>query len=148
MKIKNLLCSIVALTVAFFLTYAHAGDLSKDIFISNAWVQAMPPSQTNTAVYMVITNNSPKEAVIVSASSDIAGATEIHQMSEMNGMMNMAMAADLHIPAQGKLTLQPGGFHIMLIDLKKPINKGDTVPVTLHFQDGSSMIVKANVRGQ
>ena len=55
------------------MTYAYADDLSKDIFVSNAWVQAMPPSQTTTAAYMIITNNSSKEAVLVSASSDIAG---------------------------------------------------------------------------
>ena len=148
MEIKNLLCFMVAIIAVFFLNYAHADDLNKNIFVSDVWVQAMPPSQTNTAAYMVITNNSPKEAIIVSASSDIAGATEIHQMSDMDGMMNMAMVANLHVPAQSKLTLHPGGFHIMLINLKKPVNKGDIVPVTLHFQDGSAIIVKAIVRGQ
>ena len=79
----------------------------------------MPPSQTTTAAYMTITNNSSKEAVLVSASSDIAGAVEIHQMSDMNGMMKMAMVSNMHVPALGKVILQPGGFHIMLINLKK-----------------------------
>jgi len=144
MKIKNLLCFVIA-TVVFSLAYAHANDLSKNIFVSNAWVQAMPPSQTTTAAYMTITNNSNKETVLISASSEIAGATEIHQMSDMNGMMHMAMSPNVHIPALGKVTLQPGGFHIMLIDLKKPLNKGDIVPITLRFQDGGSTIVNAQV---
>ncbi len=147
MKTKNLCCFIFIFFVSF-LSYARADGLSKDIFISNAWVQAMPSSQKISAAYMVITNNSPKEAILVSASSDIAATAEIHQMSEMNGMMNMAMAANVHVPAQGKVTLQPGGFHIMLINLKKPLNKGDIIPITLHFQDGSNITVNADVRGQ
>jgi copper(I)-binding protein len=148
MRIRNLLCSIVASAAVFFFNYAHADDLSKDIFVSDAWVQAMPPSQTTTAAYMTIKNNSQREVVLVSASSDIAGATEIHQMSETNGMMNMAMVPNIHVPAQGKVTLQPGGFHLMLINLKKPVNKGDVVAISLHFQDGSNIIVNAQVRGQ
>jgi copper(I)-binding protein len=148
MKIKNPSCFIFFTAVVFFLTCAHADDLSKKISVSNAWVQAMPPSQKITAAYMTITNNFSQEAVLVSASSDIAGATEIHQMSTMNGMMHMAMAASLHIPALGKVSLRPGAYHIMLIDLKKPVNKGDTVPITLHFQDGSAIIVNAQVKPQ
>ncbi len=148
MKIKNLLSLTVASSAIFFLTYAPAADVSKDIFVSNAWVQAMPPSQTTSAAYMTIANNSPKEAVLVSVLSDIAGTVEIHQMSEMNGMMKMNMVANLHIPAHGKVALQPGGFHIMLVNLKKPVNKGDIVSIALHFQDGRSIMVNANVRDE
>jgi len=148
MRIKNLLYFIIISSAVIFLTCAHADDLSNSIVVSNAWVQAMPPPEKNSAAYMTIANNSQKEAVLVSASSDIAGATEIHQMSDMNGMMNMTMVSNVHIPPQGKVTLKPGGFHIMLINLKKPVNKGDIVPITLHFQDEGSIIVNADVRDQ
>jgi len=121
---------------------------SKGIIVSNAWVQAMPPSQTTSAAYLTITNNSLKEIVLVSATSEVAGAVEIHQMSDRNGMMKMAMAAQLPIPAQGKVSLQPGGFHIMLINLKRAVNNGDIVPITLHFQDGSSIVVNARAKMQ
>jgi len=148
MKTKVSLISITFCIAVFFMTCAHSDEPGKGIFVNNAWVQAMPPSQKTTAAYMVIVNNSNKEIILDSASSDIAGATEIHQMSDMNGMMNMAMASNIHIPALGKVTLKPGGFHIMLINLKKPVNKGDVIPITLHFQDGSSIIIKADVHGQ
>jgi copper(I)-binding protein len=148
MKPKKLFCCVVAITAVFFLTCAHAKDLSKNIFVSQAWVQAMPPSQTTTAAYMLITNNSKREAILASASSDIALATEIHQMSEMNGMMNMVMVPNLHIPAQGKVALQPGGYHIMLINLKKPVKKGDIVSIKLHFKDGTDIVVKAQAKMQ
>jgi len=146
MKINALLYSVIAAVVILGVTYALADDLSKDIFVSDAWVQAGPPSQNNSAAYLTITNNSSKEAILVSAASDIAGAVEIHQMSDTNGMMNMAMVSNVHIPAMGKITLQPGGFHIMLINLKKPVNKRDIIPITLHFQDGSSIMVNAVVK--
>jgi copper(I)-binding protein len=145
---KHLLGSIFFINAVFFMTLAHAGYMNNDISVSDAWVQAMPPSQTTSAAYMTIANNSPKEVVLVSATSDIAGTTEIHQMSDMNGMMNMAMVANVHIPAQGKVTLKPGGYHIMLIDLKNPVNKGDIVPITLHFQDGGMVEVTAQAKLQ
>lgn len=148
MKLKSFFYFTVLVVTAFFMVNSYADDVSKDIFVSNAWVQAMPPSQKTTAAYMVITNNSPKEIILTSASSDIAGATEIHQMSDMNGMMNMAMVSNVRIPALGRVVLKPGGFHIMLINLKKPVNKGDIVPITLHFQDGGSIMVMGNVRDQ
>lgn len=136
MKIRNLLL-LVFLSIGFlYLTHAYADELTKEIFVSNAWVQAMPPSQKTSAAYMTIKNNSAREVVLVSASSDVAGAVEIHQMSDMGGMMNMAMVSNIHVPALGSVILRPGGFHIMLINLKKAVNKGDIVPITLHFQDG------------
>ena len=95
---------------------------------------------------MVITNNAANKAVLVSASSDIAGAVEIHQMSEMDGMMNMAMASDIPIPPKGKVDLKPGGYHIMLINLKKPVNKGDMVSIMLHFQGAAEVLVQAQAR--
>ena len=95
---------------------------------------------------MVITNNSTREAVLESATSDIAQSVELHEMSDMNGMMNMAMVPNIPIPAHDKVSLQPGGFHIMMIGLKKPVNKGDIVLITLHFKDGSVVPVNAQAR--
>ena len=148
MKFKDLVCFIVFTTAVIFTAYVYAGFLNENMVVSNAWVQAMPPSQTTTAAYMVIENNSPKEEILISAFSEMAGAAEIHQMSDMNGMMHMAMMPNVRIPAMGKVTLKPGGVHIMLINLKKPVNKGDIIPITLHFQDGGSIMVNADVRDQ
>jgi len=148
MEIKNLIFLTIVASIVLLSVCAHAQDASKELSVSDAWVQAMPPAQTTSAAYMTITNNSQAGAVLVAASSDIAGAVEIHRMSDTDGMMKMAMADSVAVPAQDKLILKPGGFHIMLINLKKALNKGDIVPITLHFQDGSSIIVKAEVKGQ
>ena len=148
MKIKYLVSFIAAIMAVIFGANAHAGYLSQDIFVSNAWVQALPPSQTTTAAYMTITNNATKEAVLISAASDAAASVEIHEMSDRDGMMKMEMVSNIHVPARGKAVLKPGGYHIMLIGLKKPANKGEVVPITLHFQDGGVIMVNAHVQDQ
>ncbi len=148
MRIKDLLFSVTVFITLCWGISAYADNLNNGLVVSGAWVQAMPPSQTSTAAYMVITNNAAKEAVLISASCDIAGTAEIHQMSEMNGMMNMARVPNILIPAQGKVTLKPGSFHLMLINLKKPANKGDIAVITLHFQDGTDVLVNAKVDQQ
>ena len=147
MKIKNLVCSMVVATTAF-LTCAWADDLSKTVIVTDAWVQAMPPSQTTTAAYMIIANNSFKDIVLVSVSSDIAGSAEIHQMGKTSDMMKMDMVNKVPIPSLSKVILQTGGIHIMLVNLKKPLNKGDIVPITLHFQDGGAVVANAVVKMQ
>ena len=146
MKMNKVFFLMMATVFLGTLAKAHAEELSKGIFVSDAWVQAIPPSQESTAAYMVMTNNTKKEAVLVSAESDIATSTEIHQMSDKNGIMHMAMVSVVPIPAHGKVSLQPGGFHLMLIKLKKIVKRGDQVLLTLHFQDASTVTVNAKVK--
>ena len=148
MRFIKLFYIVLILNAVMFLNCAYAGEINRDIIVKDAWVQAMPPIQKVSAAYMTIANNSQKEAVLVSVSSDMVGVAEIHQMSKKKGIMHMAKVANVHIPAHGKVALQPGSFHIMLINLKKPVNSGDIVPITLHFQDGDNIKVNANVRDQ
>jgi copper(I)-binding protein len=146
MNLKTLLCFLSIVFAPCYLNNTHADNLSTDISVSKAWVMAMPPSQPNSAAYMTISNNSSQEIVMTSVSSDIATSAEIHETSDINDMMHMATITSLHIPAGGSLRLKPGGFHIMLVNLKKPLKPGDAVPITLHFEDGSSATVNAKVR--
>jgi hypothetical protein len=148
MVFKYLFCSIVVLTAFLGGIDAHAGILNEDIVASDAWVRAMPPSQTNTAAYMVIKNKGPNEVILTSVSSDISESAEIHQMSDMKGMMNMSMVSKLSIPGNGEVVLKPGAYHIMLVNLKKPIKSGEIVQIRLFFKGGTSLNVKAEVREQ
>ena len=119
---------------------------AQDIVIKDAWVEAMPPIQKMTAGFMTIENTTDKDAALVSVSTDIAQVSEIHEMSRANGMMKMAMLKKLSIPAKGKAVLGPGGYHLMLINLTRPVNKGDTVVLTLNFDNGQKIEVSAQVR--
>jgi copper(I)-binding protein len=132
----------MAIVVFVFSTNAYAAD----IVAKGAWVRAMPSSETVTAAYMTIVNNSPNNIVLVSAASDVSSSVEIHQTSHMNGVMNMSMAVKLTIPSGGKLALKPNGFHLMLVGLFKTLQKGDTATITLRFLNGQDVTIKAHVR--
>ena len=94
---------------------------------------------------MTIENKGKDKEVLISVSSPAAAAAEIHQMSMNDGMMKMAMLKNLTIPAKGKVVLSQGGYHIMLINLVKPLKKGDVVPIYLKFDCGCTIEVKATV---
>ena len=85
------------------------------------------------AAYMTITSKS--ETSLVKIDSSIAEIVEIHQMSIENGVMKMRMAQELDLKANTPSHLAPGGYHLMLFDLKKPLKAGDEVQFSLHFKD-------------
>ena len=133
----------ILLMVGVFVAPSYAQEASKNIVVSNAWVRVMPPSQPNTAAYMTIKNKSDKEIVLQSVSTKAAEISELHQMSHLDGVMNMQQVDQIVIPAKNKVVLQPGGWHIMLIHLIKPLKKGESVPILLNFRDGQRLQITA-----
>ena len=99
------------------------------ISITDEWVRA----SAEGAAYMTITSKS--ETSLVKIDSSIAEIVEIHQMSIENGVMKMRMAQELDLKANTPSHLAPGGYHLMLFDLKKPLKAGDEVQFSLHFKD-------------
>jgi len=111
-----------------------------------AWARLVPPVAKNSAVYMEIMNAGKVAATLASASSPVAAVVEVHQTTMADGVMKMSEVKGLQVPAEGSVTLKPGGFHIMLINLKAPLQKGQEVPVTLTFSSGESLTVNAPVK--
>ncbi len=148
MRIKNLMGIVLLYVGMMSLSFAYAEESNKDLTVRQAWVRAMPPSQKTTAAYMTIENHSDKELILESVSTDVSAVTEIHQMSHVDGMMRMKMLKNLQIPANGQVVFESGGFHLMLINLKKTINKGDIISIVLNFSDGSRLAVDADVRNE
>ena len=99
----------------------------------------------NSAAYMRIVNKGGEADALVAASTDVAKIVEIHNMTMENGVMSMFPVEQIEIPAGGSAELQPGGFHVMLIDLNKDLNVGDTVDLTLKFASGKEIQVTAPV---
>ncbi len=113
--------------------------------ILNPYARAVPPTAPASAAFMVLNNNGGATA-LVSARSDVSEVTELHTHIHDNGVMRMRPVKRIPLPAHGKVELKPGGYHIMLIQLKKPLKPGDTVHLTLTFQDGSSKRISAPVK--
>lgn len=129
--------------------FALSAAAQADIAIKDPWVRATVPQQRATGVFMTITAD--KDAKLVAGSSPVAGLVEIHEMAMDGNVMKMrAVAGGLDLPAGKPVELKPGGYHVMLIDLKQTVKVGDTVPVTLVVEgkDGKkeSIEIKAQVR--
>jgi copper(I)-binding protein len=118
----------------------------KDIVVTGAWVRLLPPVLASTAAYMVIENDSGQDVILESASTDAALMADLHRTQHINGIMTMSSAEDIKIASHGRAVLAPGGLHVMLMRLKKPLKEGDRVPIILHFKGGLDISVNAAVR--
>ena len=125
-----------------------AASVQAQVTVTNAWVRATVPQQKATGAFMQL--NAAKDTSLVSISSSVSAAAEVHEMSVENDVMKMRQVPALALPAGKTVALQPGGFHVMLLDLKQPARAGDTVLLTLVFagKDGKreTLQVKAPVR--
>jgi len=99
-----------------------------------------------SAIYMTIRNPGDQGDRLIKAESDAANVVELHNVAEKNGAMAMFPVEAVEVPAQGEAVLKPGSFHIMLIDLTRDLNVGDTVTVTLTFEQAGPLTVTAEVR--
>ena len=137
----------IQLTAAL-LTLASATAVAADVDVKTPWVRGTVSGQQATGAFMEITSKSG--AAIIGASSPVAGVTEVHEMKMDGGVMKMRAVARLDLPAGKPVKLQPGGSHVMLMDLKQPLKKGDLVPLTLKFEGKDKSVetieVKAEVR--
>ena len=116
---------------ALFLSFLIAMPaLAADIKIGNAWVRAPAPGQAVVGGFLDITS-SQSDASLVSASSPVAEVTELHEMSMKDGVMIMRPVPYIRLPKGQTIKLAPGGLHIMLIDLKKPLKAGEKLTLTL-----------------
>ena len=130
------------------LTLLLATAAFAQVNIKDPWVRATVPQQKATGAFMQIT--AAKDAKLVEAKSAAAAVVEIHEMAMENNVMKMRAIPGLALPAGKAVDLKPGGYHVMLIDLKAQIKAGDTIPVTLVVEgkDGKreTIEVKATAR--
>lgn len=115
-----------------------AGVFADALEIREGYVREMPPGQSTSAAYMKLVNTGARPVTIVAATSASAGSAEIHASSQQGGMMQMAPVARLQVPARGEVALKPGGYHLMLINLKRSFRAGDQIEVTLLDEQGAS----------
>lgn len=130
-----------AIAIAALLCAAQAW--AGEVTVSGAWASATAPGQEVAAMQFSIT--SKKEAQLVELSSPVAGAVEIHRMSHDNGVMKMHAIDSLPLPAGKAVDLEASGNHVMLLNLKKPLKAGESVPfsVTIQFADKRKATVEA-----
>lgn len=144
---KNSLKSIGAFALALVLFTAATAMAEEAVKVSNAWVRATMPGQKVAGAYMEL--QSAAGAVLVAAHSPVAGFVEIHFMTMEAGVMKMRPVERLGLPAGKTVKLEPGGIHLMLVNIKKPLRQGEKVPLTLIVEKadktGTEVKVEAEV---
>jgi periplasmic copper chaperone A len=133
------------LTFALLFGLVSMPALASGIQVEGAWIRAAPPSVKILAAYMTIKNSSNTSKTVVGAHSPQFAKVEFHESLIRNGMATMIARDSLAISAGGEVVLSPGGYHMMLIGPQRMIKKGDKIAINLHFSDGSSHKVIANV---
>ncbi|MDZ3830457.1 MAG: copper chaperone PCu(A)C [Sphingopyxis sp.] len=115
--------------------------------IDQPWSRQTAPGQKAGGGFLNITNQGRIDDRLIAASSPIANEVQIHRMTVEDGVMKMRQMTDgLALPAGKTVALKPGGYHLMFMGLKRPLELGDNIPVTLRFQRQGAVTVRFKVR--
>ncbi|MDH4482103.1 MAG: copper chaperone PCu(A)C [Rhodoferax sp.] len=126
----------VAIMLAAALCTGHA--LAQNVVAKDAWARATVQGQKASGAFMTLTAKA--DTTLVSVASSVAGVAEVHEMKMDGGVMQMrALPKGLELPAGKAVTLKPGSFHLMLMDLKVPLQKDTTIPLALRFKDAKGV---------
>ncbi len=144
--------SFLALALAALLLVPRSASAEQAgpgaITVEKAWSRATPGGAEVAAGYLTIVNHGDTPDRFMSASTAVAGKTEIHQMKMADGKMEMRPVPDgIPIPAKGSIVLEPMGYHLMLMELKHPLQKGETFAGTLTFEHAGAVDVTFSVEG-
>jgi copper(I)-binding protein len=148
---KQLACGLacVALFFAVFAAPARAGEVKAgDLVISQAWSRATPGGAKIGGGYLTIENKGSTPDRLIGGSGDIAAKIEVHEMALNNGVMTMRpLDSGLAIEPGKTVKLAPGGYHLMMFDLTRPLKQGDSVPITLEFEKAGKVKLSLDVQG-
>jgi copper(I)-binding protein len=130
---RSLSRGVAALSLTLCAAAALAQSPAVPVQVEDAWARLTVQGQTGSGVFMRLT---AREAMsLVGASSPAAGQVEVHEMKLEGDVMRMRAVPVLALPAGQAVTLRPGGYHLMLTDLKTPLRRGTQLPLTLVFKD-------------
>jgi len=105
--------------------------------VEGAWARATVPGQSGTGAFMSL--RAAQATRLVGVASPVAGVAELHEMKMVGDVMKMSAIAGLDLPAGQAVLLKPGSYHLMLMDLKRPLAKDSTIPLTLRFKDAKGV---------
>lgn len=149
MNIKsNHLAPLLAMTLIATLLGATLPSFASEaeLTVTDATVRAVPPGTPTSGAFMTISNSSNVDRKLLKADSPVAKTVELHNHINDNGVMRMRQVKEVEVKANDQVALKSGSYHIMLIGLKQTLNEGDSVPITLTFDDGSTKKIDAPVK--
>jgi periplasmic copper chaperone A len=148
---KNLTSMLAGVAALMAVAAAPAGaqeTRAGDLVITQPWSRATPAGAKVAGGYLTIENKGSAPDRLVSGTGDVAGRVEIHEMAMNNGVMTMRpLDKGLTIEPGKTVKLAPGGYHVMLMDLKNPLKQGEKVPLTLEFEKAGKVTLSLDVQG-
>lgn len=150
-RMRQLLGATICACLVAASVAAFAATPAESVHVEHAWIRWLP-ANLPAAGYADIVNDGDSTVSLVHASSPDYGKVMLHQSRLAEGDSTMVMVSRLDVPAHGSVSLAPGGYHLMLSHAAHPVKPGDTVPITLHFADGTSVqvgfkVMPANATG-
>ena len=134
MQRRRLSLCLLSLWMTTLATIATIANSAESIRVTQAWARATAPGQSVGAGYLTLDNPSRTEDRLIAITSPVAREAQLHSMTMDGGVMRMRPIEDgLRIPAGGRVTLEPGGVHLMFVALNAPLVSGTTFPVILRF---------------
>jgi len=124
---------------------APAAAQTTTIEVDHAWARATPAGARTAALYMTLVNKGASADRLVSVSTPVAGKAEVHNSTTENGVMQMRPAAALEVKPGTPTVLKPGGYHVMLMELKGALKEGQSFAVTLTFEKAGRIEATATV---
>lgn len=133
--------SILGLALLLAAGAAQAHDTKQgDLLIDHPWARPTPGQVKNGAAYLRIVNSGGADK-LVGAATPAAKRVELHTHEHADGVMRMRQVKEIAVPAKGEVALKPGGLHVMLFDLEKPLHEGFGFPLTLTFEKAGKVEV-------
>ena len=117
-----------------------------DIQVRHPWARATPPGTTVAAGYLEIRNNGKEADRLLSATTPVAKRVELHVTEHSDHVAKMRQLRAFEVPGRERLTLSPGGAHLMLVDIVQPLRKGERFPLTLRFERAGELQVEVEVQ--
>jgi copper(I)-binding protein len=138
--------AVLATMIAWLPVAAFAADSCMgSVCVDQAWARATPGNAKTAAIYMTIANKGAVADKLSGASTPAAEHAQVHQTTMSGNMAHMDMVGSIDIPAGGKVTFAPDGYHVMLTDLKAPLKEGSSFVVTLEFAKSGKLDVPVSV---
>ena len=134
------------LTALIFALITPLAMAATSVDVVQPYARAVPPGQTNSAIFMRLKNNSAVPISLISAKSGVAEAVELHTHTMDQGVKKMRQVSEIKIAGNGMTHLKPGGYHIMLIGLKQNLFEGQKISVKLYFSNGEMSVVELPVK--
>jgi hypothetical protein len=127
------------------LAWPHSHEKG-DIQVRHPWSRATAPGAKVAVGYMEIRNTGAQPDRLIAASTPVAKRVEMHVTQREGEIMRMRQVKDFEIPARERITLRPGGSHLMLVDIAQPLKKGERFPVTLRFERAGELQIEVEVQ--